>query len=177
MKKFVQISMLMLFAALAITACKQKGIRNLGGDQLVGREGWQNDDTFRMIVVGSWDRKLYYIEGKDAEEGKQSKSLIVLQQLSKRSAQVESARNFREKMGVYIKSKTGVEDSTLIGDVIQSSMEGITIMPAALEESYTPMGDVEVLFEFKSKGLKKVIDDAAKAVLAKSGKAGPGAGM
>jgi len=130
-------------------------------------EGWMGPNKYRMVVVGAWDRERYYIEGQPAVEGKEPKSAIMLRQDAKTAAKLVAMRNFKEKMGAQIKSKTGVEDGKLIGDVIQSALEGITVSPGAFKEEYTDMNDAMITYDFEAEGLQKVVDEMASSALKK----------
>lgn len=163
MKKLLSL----LAIAAIVLSCKTTSNKSLGGDTVTKAEGWQDDNTYEMVVIGMWDRARYYISGQTAEEGKEAKPLIGLQQDAKTAAKLMAMRNFKEKMGAYIKSKTGVEDGKLIGDVIQSGLEGVVISPAALEENYTPEGDVRITYQFQAEGLKNTVDAIANEVLNK----------
>ena len=159
-------SILLMFAF--ITSCKTTSNKDLGGESLKKTEGWIDDNTYEMVVVGAWDRSRYFVEGSGTpDEGKEAKSEILLMQDSKTAAKLVAMRNFKEKLGTYIKSKTGVEDGILIGDVIQSALEGVTIAPNAIKENYTPNHDVRITYQFSATGLKKTVDAAANRVLQK----------
>ena len=159
----------LIFVALIVFACKSTtSNKSLGGESINKTEGWMNDDTYEMVVAGAWDRARYFVEGEDdPEEGKDAKSSLLLQQDAKRSAITQAMRNFKEKMGAYVKSKTGVEDGKLIGDVIQSGLEGISIAPQAVKENYTKRYDARISFRFAAKGLKRTVDSIANQVLKK----------
>ena len=165
MKKIIALCIFsIVFFACETTS--NKGFK--GGTKIKDAEGWMNDNTYEMVVVGAWDRARYYVEGEgDPEEGKDAKSSLLLQQDSKRSAMTQAMRNFKEKMGAYVKSKTGVEDGKLIGDVIQSGLEGVSIAPQAVKENYTKRYDARITFRFAAKGLKRTVDSIANQVLKK----------
>ncbi|HMB02084.1 MAG TPA: hypothetical protein VKS21_13955 [Spirochaetota bacterium] len=169
MKKISILVSLVLSLSLFIS-CGTTSNKNLGGESMRKTEGWVDGDTYEMVVVGTWDRSRYYVEGNDPVEGKEAKPSLVLQQDAKTAAKVVAMRNFKEKMGAYIKSKTGVEDGKLIGDVIQSGLEGIVISPAAIEENYTPRFDARITYQFSADGLKKTVDSLANQVLKKKNK-------
>ena len=170
MNKMLKIISLFGVAILlaSLVGCKTTSNKRFkGGETLTKTEGWKNDNTYELVVVGQWDREQYYIEGDTPQEGKTAKASIGLQQDAKRAAQVGAMRNFKAKMGEYVKSKTGVEDGKLIGDVIESSLEGVSISPAAIKENYTANHDCRATFRFEAKNLKKVVDQMANTVLTK----------
>ncbi len=168
--------MLMVGVALllaSLSSCKTTSNKKFkGGEKLTKTEGWKNDSTYQLVVVGLWDRSQYYIEGETPQDGKKAKSIIGLQADSKRAAQVKAMRDFKAKMGEVIKSRTGVDDGNLIEDVIESSLEGVSISPASLVENYTSGHDCRVTFEFSAKNLKKTVDDMANSVLNKKNNLG-----
>lgn len=164
MKQFI--TLLAIFA-LAVS-CKSVGSNSkLGGASEDNTEGWLDDDTYVMVVVGQWNRDQYYIEGEEAQDGKKAKSLLGLQADSKTAAKNLAMRNFSEKMKVEVKGKTGVEDGILIADVVQSGIDSTVIAPSAGKERYTERGDARITYTFHAKGLKKVVDKMAADVLKK----------
>ena len=156
MKKLIISILIASFVSTLVISC--------GGTKL----GWIDENTYRLKVAAQWDRERYYIEGQQANPDKEAKPSIILRQLSERAAQVQAMRNFQEQMGSMIKSKTGVEDGKLIGDVIQAQMSGVTIAPNPVgEPEFTEMHDAIVVYDFKATGLQMIIDKAKNEVLKK----------
>lgn len=157
-----------LLLTLFVVSCKTTSNKRFkGGERITKSEGWKNDNTYELVVVGQWDRNRYYVEGETPQDGKQAKSIIGLQADSKRAAQAVAMRNFKSKMGEYVQSTTGVEDGRLVGDIIETTLEGVSINPSALVENYTPGHDCRITFRFSAKNLKKTVDQMANAILNK----------
>lgn len=171
MTRKLKITFMMCVALLlmpSLTSCKTTTNKRFkGGEKLTRTEGWKKNDIYEMVVVGQWDRDRYYIEGETPQDGKRAKAPIGLQADSKRAAQVVAMRNFKAKMGEYVKSKTGVEDGRLIGDVIETGLQGVSISPSSIVENYTATHDCRITFQFSAKNLKKTVDDMANAILNK----------
>ena len=166
LKIILMVSIVLLLTLLA--GCETTRNKKFkGGERLTKTEGWKNPSTYQLVVVGLWNRSQYYIEGGTPQDGKKAKPAIGLQADAKRAAQVKAMRDFKAKMGEYLKSKTGVEDGKLIDDVIESSLEGVSISPASLEENYTATHDCRITFQFSARNLKKTVDDMANAILNK----------
>ena len=157
---------ILLALLFLIVSCKTVKNKSLDGDTRSKQAGWIDGDTYALVVVGAWDRDRYYIEGETAVSGKEAKSSLLLEDDAKRAATVKAMRDFLEKsVGAYVKSKTGVEDGKLIGDIIQSGVEGKVPSPIAGVEQYTAMHDCRITFTFKADGLEKIISDASERIL------------
>lgn len=151
-----------------VISCKTTSNKKFdGGESITKAEGWQDENTYQLVVVGTWDRARYYIEGEETEEeGKEAASAIRLQQMAKTTAQTIAKRNFLEKVaGSMIKSKTGVEDGKLVGDVIQSEVAGKVPSPSAIVENYTPRNDVRITYQFQADGLKSLIEAQVEKII------------
>ena len=149
---------LVAISLILFIECRTVGSTNTrfrGGKTESDTEGWIDKNTYRLVVVGLWNRDEYYIEGKKEIVEKEAKSPLGLKQDAKTAAKLIAMRNFQEKMGTYIKSKTALNKGKLINDEIKSTLEGITISPTAVKENYTADHDVRITYEFSTKGLRK----------------------
>ena len=80
-------------------SCASNSKMGENSEVVQSREGWIDEDTYQMEVIGLWDRSQYYIEGEEDEvDGKSPKSAFGLKADSKTAAKVKAMRNFREKM-------------------------------------------------------------------------------
>ena len=154
MKKLLSLILISAFVVSFTVSCGEKP-----------SEGWIDDNTYQLKISGMWDRERYYVEGTTPVDGKEAKPSIMLRQDAKTAAKVQAMRNFQEKMGAQIKSKTGVEDGKLIGDVIQSAMSGVTISPMAVKEEYMESHDAMITYQFSSQGLRQLIDKVTAQIL------------
>ncbi len=153
---------LMLGLILVFIGCQSNTAKRVGDRATViqSDEGWVDNNTYRMWVIGSWDRGQYYIEGSEAQIDKEAKSIFVLRNLSKTAAKVQALRNFKERMLTYVESESRVENATLVQDEITASLNGVTIAPQAVEEEYSANGDANILYHFSAQGLKQSVDKA-----------------
>ena len=166
---FLAVSLLLVFSLLACNTTKKKQLGS-GTTVIETDEGWIDNNTYKMQVYGQWDRSRYYIEDKEEELGKTAKPFYGLREDAKTAAKIRAMRNFKEKMLAYIVSESKVENSQLISDLIESSLQGIIIAPQSVKETYSKSHDAIILFHFQAKGLKRIIDAAVQETLKKTNK-------
>ena len=66
---------------------------------------------------------------------------------------------------MIFKEKTQVKDGILVSDKVTASLEGVTIAPQEITIEYSKRYDANVLYQFKAKNLKKIIDNIVKETL------------
>ena len=166
-KKLFILLMSFVILLFSFTACdkRESAFKKGGGKSYAVKDGWINNDTYQVTVIGLWDRSRYYLEGADSVRGKEPKSEFGLQEDSKLAAKVKAMREFREKLGAYITSTSEVKDGKLASDLIKSKVEGGTIVPQLMKETYSANNDCRAVYQFKAKGLKKLIDKLGKESL------------
>jgi len=105
-------------------------------------EGWVDDDTFRVTVMGLANQNIK----------RQAQKRI----LAKESALILAQKRIIEKMiGSNIRGASAVKDGESAGMVVTKEFEGMVKGGSIVNEKYTEEDDCEITYEIQSKGLKK----------------------
>lgn len=114
-------------------------------------EGWIDDDTFRVFVVG------YANEDPEQEwRGWQARAY--------RAAETVASETIMRKMvGSYLESTTATENNELISSIVREKASGDIVGQQVVATKYNEKDhSAELTMEMKSKGLKKIMDARIK---------------
>jgi len=150
MKKFTILAVVVSVGVIfALTSC---GGSKLGGQvegQSFKTEGWINNDTYRITSTGC--------PGKLGE----GKPQTLKRKFSREAARLDAQRLVLAKFkGERIEAAAGMKDFEVSGVALAAEVEGTVKGGSIIKETYGDDDCCEIVYEVKSKGLKKKVQSA-----------------
>lgn len=120
----------------------------ISGKQVV-TEGWLNDDTYRVVAIGI---------PKQSIENKMKRKIT-----SKEAAITMAQRNILSRFrGATITSKSEINEGETTSLKITRELKGVLQGGQVLKETYDEEDNCEIIYEIRSVGLRKRIEDGMR---------------
>ncbi|MGL4370040.1 MAG: hypothetical protein ACRCUT_10280 [Spirochaetota bacterium] len=140
--------MMALFAFVAgFVACGSGGIGGQVKGESFKTEGWMDNDTYRTTATGVSKEGL---KNKVQRRGTAREAAVLV-------AQSHVIEKFK---GAKVEGATGVSDYASTGFAASKEFAGIVKGGSVIKETYDEEDNCEVVYEIKSKGLKKQLTGA-----------------
>ena len=143
MKKFF-IMALLLVAGFAFTSCAGGGLGSMKGESSKD-EAWVDDNTYRIAAQGVPKAGL---TNKVQRRGTAKEAATIMAQ----KAVIEKFK------GAKLEGASGVKDLESAGIAIAKEFDGVVKGGSVIKSTYDDQDNCEVIYEVKSKGLKKRLD-------------------
>lgn len=149
MKKLMIIIFLFFVSCMITTQQNNTQLtEQIHGKQVV-TEGWVDDDTFRTIAVGI---------PKASLENKMKRKIT-----SKEAALTMAQRNILNKFrGASITSKAEVSEGETKSLIVTRELKGVISGGQIIKETYDEEDNCEIIYEIRSVGLRKRIEDGMR---------------
>ncbi|EKV57864.1 hypothetical protein A966_03076 [Brachyspira hampsonii 30446] len=138
--KFIKLFIIVLMFSLLVISCGS-------GVSKTRPEGWINDDTFRVMGMGS--------PAKDIDSDDKFRRELT----SKQAAELDAKNKIVSRIvGSYIESLSSTEKGMIDEYVIQERVAGRIRGASVVETQWDSQQNCTVVMELYSKGLKKQVD-------------------
>lgn len=148
MKKLIVLSLFIFVSCFLTTQQGPQLSEQISGKSFVS-EGWADDDTFRVIAVGI---------PKAGLENKMKRKIT-----SREAALTMAQRNILNRFrGASITSKSEINEGETGSLKVTRELKGVITGGHIIKETYDEEDNCEIIYEIRSTGLKKRIEDGMR---------------